>query len=321
MKIKPKLLSKDITCCTFSVKDLIHTISIPDYQRNIVWTRDQRESFVRDCVFSGSPIPPMMLLCVRGKDGNKIKPKDCYLIDGLQRRHALLEFVSDVLSVLYEGVVVKFSTLTEKYRNKVLEHQIVFNYIKGTHADGNKWLDNEQKRVSHTSGDYIYRHRFDRDIARMAYDIVNSTYSILNQFLDSSACYGNYVIQRVEDYYPFIVSVIALKLDLINDKSDMPTCWPDRQGVLWLDRDEIMKVKYDPVLVNDLISQITEMKKKYTLQILPTILTQSKKHTSSYCQAFLKGKNKKCGFKAKYTNKYHNAPCCGFHTKEHIRFE
>ena len=62
-------------------------IEVPTFQRNIVWSKGQRETFI-DSVKKGFPVGSLLFY--------KKKDRDTYtLIDGLQRSSTILDFITN----------------------------------------------------------------------------------------------------------------------------------------------------------------------------------------------------------------------------------
>lgn len=309
------------------IKDLIK-IKIPQYQREIVYTIDQMKSFITNCIFKGVRIPHFTILMV--KENNN---KSQYLIDGLQRVTAIIKFMNNEFSVNIDGKDIYYSDLSSKDKSEIENYNVQVEKIKGTHMDGIKWIDNEQKRVSHTAGSYLYRHRLDSDICRMTHSVVTSTIDILKKYLDVSTMYGNYVINRDTDFYPYIAAIIA-HIVLGTSVKELPTCYPDGDNKLYLEREDIKSILYDVSMVNSIIQNINSINGPYSLQILPSIVNHINKDNNllvtesttqpviTYCRAKLKTSklNKTiCGNKATYTNGTNS--CCGKHRGPNTEFQ
>lgn len=284
-------------------------------------------SFINNCIFKGTRIPHFTILLVK-----KNNHKNSYLIDGLQRVTAIIKFMNNEFSVNIDEKNIYYSNLNDKERSEIENYHVQVEKIKGTHIDGINWIDNEQKRVSHTSGSYLYRHRLDSDICRMTHSVVTSTIHILKKkYLDTSTMYGNYVISRDTDFYLYICDIIA-HICISTSVKDLPTCYPDGDNKLYLERDDIKSILYDVNMVNSIIMNINSIKTPYSLQILPSLVNYSKydkiisidNNVASilYCKAKLKTSklNKTiCGNKATYMNGIY--PCCGRHRATNAEFQ
>lgn len=310
----------------FTVTEICEDVKIPNYQRNSVWTLEQSRTFIHDVLFRGASIPRMMLLCPKRTPGCDPKPENCFLLDGLQRRLALSDFLEGKMSIQYEGREITKNNISNL--KKLQGYKIICDYIDGKDREGVMWIDNEQKRVSHTPGDYIYRHRHYSGIAKMTHDVFEACKIRLNQYLDRNTLYGNYIIDRNEDFYPFLALIIAREKGANVGKRDIPTCWPDRENTLWLDRLDITSIHYDNLLVNTLIGKINSIQEKYTIQsLVDIILTEASSKSvqtrpCSTCRAIIKTGQRKgveCGKPTRYTGP-HGRKCCGNHQGKTTEF-
>lgn len=332
MQIRANLVTQKRDTISFSIGILLSEIKIPEYQRGIVWTDEQQQSFIASCILEGDPIPYMTLLYKKpligmGKSSLGVYPQYCYLVDGLQRYNALKRFITGSLSIVYKGQTIFYNNIPNQ--EDILRHAISFLYIEGTDEDGIRWIDNEQKRVAHTAGDYLYRHKVDRGICKIVVEVFQQCRDTLLKYLDKDTCHGNYIILRDEDFYPILAAIIASKYSGWN-KKEIPSCWPNREGVLWLDREDIKRIKYSLDTVKDVSQKINRISTKYTPQTLHEyILIESQAPVTKVintCRAIIVSnssakKGSICGCTAKYTNTFSNKPCCGNHSRSTAKFE
>lgn len=324
---KIKLVKEQTNYTSFSIRELLQEIRHPTYQRAEVWTQEQQDSFIVSCLFGGHIIPAITVLC----EDDGIQAENCFLLDGMQRYYALKHFIEDDREIWIDSQKIRFSQCTDRDRNAIYGHNIHANRIKGNDSVGITWIDNEQKRVSHTPGDYIFRHKGDRDIARMTHEIIQATKEHMISLLDRDACHGDYAYHREQDLYPIIALSLAILIANC-DRRILPSCWPNRDGVLWLDRQEIASIKYDENIVAQFIARIKSINNKFSLQILIDIIApkpqqigrKEKPPAFTYCRAILKSGERSgqiCGNKVKELNEYTKQWCCGVHRSKNIKFQ
>lgn len=331
--------SDNIQSRKFTINKLINSIKIPDYQRRPIWNNEQCNSFLISLLLKNNLIDRFVLLynpsnSTKSNIINKFSrktPKDkasnYYIIDGLQRRYAIHKFVKEGFEILYDNNKIIYNNLLDKTKKLILDIELNFVIIDGNHNDGIKWIDNEQRRISHTAGEYIYRHRIHNNVAKMTYEIVDKTYDILNKYLDKSALYGDYIVHddRPEDFYPFIANIVAHMSDANISPKHKITCWPNSEGILWLEQDNILNIKYNNTLVNNIINKINNISNKYTIQTLYIHISSPTKSTITTCKAIVQSRKNKgsiCGCVCKTPNihEIYKLPYCGKHNKDTVKF-
>ena len=94
----------------------------PQYQRNLVWTLEQKQEYITALLKSRAEIKPVFVLeYENGNDG-------IYeIVDGKQRLNAIFEFIEDKFSVPFDknqGKEMKFSELSAKDVLKILNFNV-----------------------------------------------------------------------------------------------------------------------------------------------------------------------------------------------------
>lgn len=80
---------------SISYSDLKNKVTVPEYQRDIVWTDKAKSDFI-DALAKGFPFGSLLLYQVNGSDVNvKDKNNEYSIIDGLQRYSTMREFEDD----------------------------------------------------------------------------------------------------------------------------------------------------------------------------------------------------------------------------------
>jgi hypothetical protein len=110
-------MSKDHTTVThWSVKDLVdaindrstkRTVSLPRFQRNVVWQEDKRKDFIKS-LKNGFPFGALLLA------GTKAEGDKFQLIDGLQRTNTILDYYKKRTAFVSDDEVRKRSDITQE---------------------------------------------------------------------------------------------------------------------------------------------------------------------------------------------------------------
>ncbi|KRL93368.1 DUF262 domain-containing protein [Levilactobacillus hammesii] len=110
---------------SISYSDLKNKVTVPEYQRDIVWTDKAKSDFI-DALAKGFPFGSLLLYQVNGSDVNvKDKNNEYSIIDGLQRYSTMREFEDDPGSFWQgnssEKMLKEFLRVFQEYNKQVGE--------------------------------------------------------------------------------------------------------------------------------------------------------------------------------------------------------
>ena len=95
----------------------------PEYQRELVWTLNQKQDYVTNLFNGMAEIRPTILLYYEGK-------KDVYEVwDGKQRLTTLFQFIDNEFAIIVDGEEVYFNDLIETDKKFILNHNVYWTRI------------------------------------------------------------------------------------------------------------------------------------------------------------------------------------------------
>jgi uncharacterized protein with ParB-like and HNH nuclease domain len=95
----------------------------PEYQRELVWTLNQKQDYVTNLFNGMAEIRPTILLYYEGK-------KDVYeVLDGKQRLTTLFQFIDNEFAIIVDGEEVYFNDLIETDKKFILNHNVYWTRI------------------------------------------------------------------------------------------------------------------------------------------------------------------------------------------------
>ena len=95
----------------------------PEYQRELVWTLNQKQDYVTNLFNGMAEIRPTILLYYEGK-------KDVYeVLDGKQRLTTLFQFIDNEFAIIVDGEDVYFNDLVDTDKKFILNHNVYWTRI------------------------------------------------------------------------------------------------------------------------------------------------------------------------------------------------
>lgn len=95
----------------------------PEYQRELVWTLNQKQDYVTNLFNGMAEIRPTILLYYEGK-------KDVYeVLDGKQRLTTLFQFIDNEFAIIVDGEEVYFNDLVDTDKKFILNHNVYWTRI------------------------------------------------------------------------------------------------------------------------------------------------------------------------------------------------
>lgn len=107
----------------------------PFYQRELVWTLDQKEAFIKALLLDKTDIRPTFL------DNARYGPYEYEVLDGKQRLNAIISYIKNEFSV--DGLF--YSDLNYTDTQRLMNTPMVYTLVKYYNDNGQVQLSNEQK--------------------------------------------------------------------------------------------------------------------------------------------------------------------------------
>ena len=95
----------------------------PEYQRELVWTLEQKQDYINNLFNGMAEIRPTILLYYEDK-------KDVYeVLDGKQRLTTLFQFIDNEFAIIVDGEEVHFNDLIDTDKKFILNHNVYWTRI------------------------------------------------------------------------------------------------------------------------------------------------------------------------------------------------